>query len=565
MARNNPQEIKEVLSKFRQEKVIQAVAIYSSTGAVWFSTQNPGKVRENLAGLSKVLTSGQPALLEGASPGLKTLRLISPVVNKPSCQGCHTQEKKVLGALEVQLDTHILAASLRKVVRTMAYLGGFSFLVLLAAVAFLVKRNVLARLFMLTDAVRRIAGGDYQARVEGNSRDELGELSKAINYMSQLIGEYTADLNRKISELTRRLSSLGALSKTLSSTSNLRELFSGLVEMTRELLRADGCTVYLLDKGQGRLGQKASAGHGRAPRLVLEKVVKEKKPQMSSVPAGTKRGSVTIGSFMVVPVLSKEELLGVMEASCVSQRAFSPGDLSLFSTIAHQVAVALENLRLFEAVQARKELRGMLLERILSAQEEERRRIARELHDEAGQGLNALLLHLESLERELPPGLEEVGGKLASLREFTARTLQELHRVIYELRPTLLDDLGLGPAIRWYTKTYLSETGIHVALEIVGLDKRLPSHVETALFRITQEGLTNAVKHARAKNVSLKLEHEGSWVKMTLQDDGKGFDVARALESAGRLKTLGLSGIEERVDLLGGKFSIVSAPGRTWR
>lgn len=219
---------------------------------------------------------------------------------------------------------------------------------------------------------------------------------------------------------------------------------------------------------------------------------------------------------------------------------------------------------LYEEVQRKEQVRGQLLERVIAAQEEERRRIGRELHDEAGQSLTALMMGLGVVEQSLSSeGTEQVKERLEVVKKLASQTIEEIDRLISDLRPTLLDDMGLLPAVRWYTQSYSERLGIKVKLQASGLGKgRLPGKVETALFRIIQEALTNVAKHAEAKSVNVRLDFKDARVTLLVEDDGKGFDLG---DSRSKGLSLGLVGMEERASLLGGTFSISSKIGQGTR
>lgn len=197
----------------------------------------------------------------------------------------------------------------------------------------------------------------------------------------------------------------------------------------------------------------------------------------------------------------------------------------------------------------------------ISAQEEERKRIARELHDETAQSLTSLLVRLRIVERA--SSLEGMRASIAEIRELAARTLDEVRNLAVELRPSALDDLGLVPALRWYTKQYAERRGVAVSFDATVLTDRLPSQVELVFYRVIQEALTNVAKHAEARNVTVRLERTGDFVLASVEDDGRGFDVDSVLRS--RERGLGLFGMQERLTLVGGDFRIESEPGRGTR
>jgi signal transduction histidine kinase len=216
--------------------------------------------------------------------------------------------------------------------------------------------------------------------------------------------------------------------------------------------------------------------------------------------------------------------------------------------------------RLNHELRAREQARGRLLRRVIGAQEEERKRIARELHDQTCQTLAALGMRCEASLRAGAPGALRAG--LTDARALAQRMLDEVHRVIFDLRPSVLDDLGLVPAIRWLADRHLAPLGITARCEFSGLDARLPAEVETALFRAVQEAVLNVARHARAQNVLIQVSRQAETVEVEIEDDGQGFDAAALAAADPSGRGLGLLGIRERLDLLGGTADIDSAPGQ---
>jgi signal transduction histidine kinase len=211
----------------------------------------------------------------------------------------------------------------------------------------------------------------------------------------------------------------------------------------------------------------------------------------------------------------------------------------------------------------KEQIRQQLLNKVLFAQEEERKRISRELHDETGQSLTSLIIGLKLLSQK--NDLEQARVMAEDLRRVAYMTLEDVHRLAVELRPTVLDDMGLIAALERYVTEYKHQQGIMVVdLEVHNqVMERLPSEVETTLYRIVQEALTNVAKYAKARNVSIVLEIRTEGVNLIIEDDGVGFDVEQVLSerNQGR-QNLGLAGMQERSALLGGTFEIESKPGR---
>ena len=218
-----------------------------------------------------------------------------------------------------------------------------------------------------------------------------------------------------------------------------------------------------------------------------------------------------------------------------------------------------------ELVQAEQRMRE-LTRQLITAQESERKHIAQELHDELGQALTAISLDLGRIEQALPP---DTGPSLKKMvkeaRTLTDEVDERVSELALELRPSLLDDLGLAPTLEWYVDQYSQRLGVAVAMEIKGLEKRLPPEMETGLYRIIQEALTNVARHAQAHSISLHLERSSGMVTVNIADDGRGFDFEKAQGSAGSTGGVGLLGMKERASALGGRFEVHSKPGQGTR
>jgi signal transduction histidine kinase len=229
------------------------------------------------------------------------------------------------------------------------------------------------------------------------------------------------------------------------------------------------------------------------------------------------------------------------------------------------VVAGEENLRLYEQVSEKEQQRRRLLERIMLAYEEERKRIARGLHDEVGQALTGLIVTLDSIMAGGAPSRDREA--LQGLRDLTNVTLKEVRRIIAALRPSLLDDLGLLPALQSCAKSALGAAGVAYRVEASPLIERLPAMVETALFRIGQEAITNVVRHARARHVAIHLHTSPARAQIMVEDDGAGFDPDGIANGTGgvMMGSVGLSGMRERAELLGGQLEVASAPGQGTR
>ncbi len=235
-----------------------------------------------------------------------------------------------------------------------------------------------------------------------------------------------------------------------------------------------------------------------------------------------------------------------------------------FESMRQQIANAYEaveesNMVLESRVEERTAQLGKLLSRLISAQEDERSRLARELHDETAQTLGAVSIALARASNSIPADGGTSSTHLEHAREMVDLLIEDTRRLILDLRPMILDDLGLVPAIRWYADSRLGEIGVETTIQVGGSDVRPLPHVEAALFRIVQEAINNVTRHAAARKVGIEIFSTESSVRIVLSDDGSGFDPSAAAgESDGHV---GLAGMTERVALLGGEISIRSQPG----
>ena len=210
----------------------------------------------------------------------------------------------------------------------------------------------------------------------------------------------------------------------------------------------------------------------------------------------------------------------------------------------------------------RERLRQHLLRQLISAQEDERKRIARELHDETSQSLAALGIGVD-LARTASAHADgaETVRRLEDVRSIVDRMHQELHRMIVNLRPSVLDDLGLAAAIRWFAERHLTAAGVAVRCEFSGLDTRLPPEIETATFRTVQEALVNVTRHAAAETVLIQAALADGQLTIEIEDDGSGFDEGSVVRSPDSMRGIGLLGMRERIEILGGDMVIESSAG----
>lgn len=270
-----------------------------------------------------------------------------------------------------------------------------------------------------------------------------------------------------------------------------------------------------------------------------------------------------VHSMAAVPLLSRDRVMGVLAAYAQQPNFFDPDSIAILMALASQAAVAIQNAQLFAELEAQREALRQVSLRLVNAQEEERRRISRELHDELGQGLTALKINLDVARRALsadaPPKLRRSIDEATSL---AVQTLETARNLSLELRPTMLDDLGLVSALRWEIDRYERRTGQEVYFEADLAGQALGPEVEITLYRIIIEALTNVARHAHASHIRVHLQVENRQVLADVEDDGVGFDAAGWFGSPAERHSLGLVSMRERAGLLGGHFEIISQPGQ---
>lgn len=197
---------------------------------------------------------------------------------------------------------------------------------------------------------------------------------------------------------------------------------------------------------------------------------------------------------------------------------------------------------------------------VIKAQEEERKRIARELHDETSQSLTGLVIGIRMVQEIVPETMPDLVERLENINDLAHATLNEVHTMAVRLRPSVLDDLGLAAALRSYAKEFSENTGILVDMQLLGMSQRLLPELETVLYRVVQEALTNVARHSRASQCVVTLRRKDNLIKGTIQDNGSGFDFQRVMMSEEKGRGLGLHGMKERIELVGGSLEFDSRP-----
>jgi len=313
------------------------------------------------------------------------------------------------------------------------------------------------------------------------------------------------------------------------------------------------CSAELEGQTMGTRLFQLAAEDGEA--VVISGIEDEERVGVKVPPSGQ------LCQALSIPLQVRGQTIGAMNFCGDHQALFSGKSIHLLNLLATMAALAIENAYMYQEADAKARLRRQLLAREIKVQEEERRRIARELHDEVGQSLTGLIMSLDTIDQALATnGRQQIDelllDYLSEARQIASSTLQEIRRVIFDLRPTLLDDLGLAAAIDWYAKTALAKANIEAVVKADRFDDRLPLKVEIALYRIVQEAVANVIKHSYARRCTLTLTSAKGAVELVIADDGRGFDPEK-IGRAGE-EHLGIVGMQERVRSLDGQLAIHS-------
>jgi signal transduction histidine kinase len=428
-----------------------------------------------------------------------------------------------------------------------------------------------------------VAGTDTYLKITAFPlRDDDGNVTAVVELKRDVTAERELE-----SQLLRRHHQLLALSQISSAISGLRDLDTILritLDSVLKLINSDIGGILLLDEetntlyyrvqrglsakyaeemrmqiGEGIAGSVASSGES----IVLEDISRD--PRAACPDLVSREG---LRGFASIPLKTKDRVIGVMNIASHVAKRFAPDDVSLLSSIGDYLGTAIEQARLYDRLTRASERYQTLLQHALTAQEQERKRIARELHDETSQAITSLTLSLQAI-----MGMAEMKGigdkefveTLKATHSYAVYAGNEIIRLMKELRPTLLDELGMPAAIHRYAKDTLQAKGINVTAEFTGADRRFPPEVEVTLFRVAQGLIGNILEHSEAKNASIKLECNASECVLRIEDDGVGFDVSKLTRVDPSGRGAGVFTMKERVSLVGGNCRIESRPGRGTR
>jgi PAS domain S-box-containing protein len=365
----------------------------------------------------------------------------------------------------------------------------------------------------------------------------------------------------------------------LSNARDLNELMGRVLANVERVVPSDAATIMLIENGVARIAYERGYAERRiaqdvmALRFPIDKVpnlhwMAEHKLPLLIADVWAYPGWVEvvetrwIRSYAAVPIQVMGVVVGFLNLDSEAPGFFLPAHAQRLQAFAGQVGIALENTRLLATVKEHSDALQRLSVQLIQAHEAERKRLSRELHDELGQALTALRIDLASLDKELLSDTRpRTRERLTEAIWLVERTLDQVRDLALDLRPSMLDDLGLAPTVRWYVYRFAQRLNLTADFDAVGLTNRLPTEIETVLYRAVQEGLTNIARHAAANRVQVVLAYDGAIARAQIWDDGRGFDPHQIASRAAQGHGIGLLGLQERIAALGGYMTIRSAPG----
>ncbi len=446
--------------------------------------------------------------------------------------------------------------------------------VLVAAVASLfITRSIANPVVDLAETAARIADGDLKHVAKVERDDEIGVLARAFNSMTAQLRDLIDSLERRVEERTRalrqanqalqrralQLETNAQLGREITSILDIDDLLPQVVEMIRDAFGYYHVHIYLSDQEAGQLVLRASTSQAiglQHQRLEIEKtsinsqVIQTGRPLLVN---DVKQNPHYLPderlpdtrSELVIPLRLGDHVIGTLDVLSTTVNAFTEEDLLVIQSLGDQIAIAIENARLYDRS---RELAVL----------EERTRLARELHDSVTQSLYSLVLLAEGWRRMVNNGdRTQIEDYLGRIGEIAQQSLKEMRLLIHELHPPVLEREGLVGALRQRMDAVEERVGIEARVLMEELIE-LPVAVEEGLYRIAQEALNNALKHADSTTVTVRIRPEGEQIVLEVTDDGRGFDL-KAVQHAGGM---GLGSMRERARQMGGALVILSAPGK---
>ncbi|MEJ2207881.1 MAG: histidine kinase, partial [Anaerolineae bacterium] len=413
-------------------------------------------------------------------------------------------------------------------------------------------------------AAQEMARGQFGRRIEARTGDEMEELAEQFNLMAAQLQESYASLEQKVADRTRELATLNTITAQVSHSLDLQEILDSALE---EVLAATAMNVgeaYRLEEESGALVLIAQRGPGEATdrceaRLTLHDSLAGQAAD-KTLPIIWRPGTPGAGEpadlagrqdlkvVISVPLIAQGRTVGAINLGSRTPRYIPEEEIALLASVGQQIGVAVENARLYEQAQQLAIIK-------------ERNRLARDLHDSVTQALYGITLYSEAAARQLHSGQANTAAEhLQDIRSTAQESLREMRLLVFELRLPMLKSEGLAAAIQARLEAVEGRVGLKTEFKTEG-EGQLPSDVEEGLYRIAQEALNNALKHAQAGTVDVRLNFDDHRAELEITDDGKGFDLATAEDGGG----FGLRTMAERAARMGATLAVESRPGQGTR
>lgn len=434
-----------------------------------------------------------------------------------------------------------LASITTKMLLTMFAVLSFSIFIVIGLTGMIVQP-----ITKLVDLTKKVAQGDFSSRISQYPKDEIGKLTQSFNIMLadlEKAGEEKEEYYQKIASRNQELILLNSISANITSVNELRDVLQQFVVNLVEELALNSATIRVKIVDHMEMfyysGEHCSVND---QNFDIKKRVCDCQNE--------KKKYNKIFSLML-----KEIEIGEIYICSVQQ--LDSYSVKILTSICNQLSVTIENIQLWHEVKKKEKIRLMLLEKIMTVQEEERKRIARELHDETSHSISSILLGLKVLQEASSEEKRE--NEINRLRDLAHQTLEEVHELAWQLRPSILDKFGLKVALERYIEEFQKKYAVEFDVIITGIEvERLRPDVETAIFRIVQESLTNILKYAKANSISVIIMKSSQMISVIIEDNGVGFRVEEVLTKDPSKYNLGIRGMQERVLLLGGTLNIES-------
>jgi signal transduction histidine kinase/HAMP domain-containing protein len=555
MLNNSPEDIQQSVKNVQEGDLIESVTVYRRAATPWVTSDpNLGLTEPARAALLSSMDDNRTV----TSTGDGILSVFVPVPKQPECVGCHSEASDVLGAVEVRLDERPFQDELVKSARTSLVIAAIPLLVGIVLSVWAIRRSVLRPLADVGEAAERLGQGDLSVRLPEFRSWELSEVSTTFNEMADKLQHQATDLRETADDLRSELEGMEELQSLLTSGAGLTEVLGRAAGQVGSALAASGVAIW------------------RSEQEAPEAVWGSRPPDGGVVARVSTEGRVLTSAGLLEDVAESDPVEWAFSPACIGERclavigvawdpprALDDSERDMLGSLAGLVGVAVRNADLLESLQQKEQALQGLLRKTLTVQEEERRRLSRELHDETSQVLSALIMNIDLLESQAPVD-EASRSRIGAVKSLAEEAARNLDRMLFELRPALLDELGLMPALRWYVAQMSDLWGFPISFEGAKVG-RLPDHIELAAFRIVQEAVSNSARHARPAQVEVHVTAPDGRLRLEIDDDGVGFDVVEVAARARTGEAVGLEGMRERAEIAGGTFRVDSVPGRGTR